>query len=150
MEIQNQVAIDAEPSIVYHVLTTPDYLLKTMPGLKQLTPEGENRFQAVLELGVAAVRGRYTGIMSILDPEPPHRYRLAMEGKGPGAFVNLSMDIAIDPTETGSMVQFQGTAQVGGTIAGVGQRIMSGVANMVLGQFFQAVAKEAMALKSSS
>lgn len=146
MELQNEVFIEAPPAVVFRVLTDPEYLLRTMPGLKELTPVEPDTYAAVLELGVAAIRGRYTGTMRIVDADPPHRYRLDMDGKGPGAFVKLTMDIAIAPQDGGSAVSYQGSAQVGGTIAGVAQRVMGGVANMVLGQFFEAVRKEAVAL----
>lgn len=152
MEIKNEVQIGAPAGHVYQVLTSRDYLLKTMPGLKSLDPTEDGRYQAVLELGVSAVRGRYTGTMAIVDADPPHHYRLTMEGKGPGAFVNLSMVVDIEElaAEEGvkptSKVRYVGDAQVGGTIAGVGQRVMAGVANMVMGQFFQAVSREAEAL----
>lgn len=146
MEIKNEVKIAAPPANIYQVLTTRDYLLKTMPGLKSLDPTEDGRYQAVLELGVSAVRGRYTGSMAIVDADPPHHYRLTMDGKGPGAFVNLSMVVDIESQEEGSTVRYVGDAQVGGTIAGVGQRVMAGVANMVMGQFFQAVSREAEAL----
>jgi carbon monoxide dehydrogenase subunit G len=146
VDLNGQVTLPAPPAKVYRVLTDPDGLLKTMPGLKSLTPDGPDRYRAVLEVGVAAVRGRYTGVMEIVDQEPPHHYRLKMNGQGPGAFVTIDMTVDITPaTEdgAGSILRHQGTAQVGGTMAGVGQRVMGGVASMILGQFFQAVGREA-------
>jgi carbon monoxide dehydrogenase subunit G len=145
MDLNGEVKMPAAPAAVYAVLTDPEGLLKTMPGLKSLEPDGENRYRAVLELGVAAVRGRYTGVMEILDAEPPRHYRLKMNGQGPGAFVNLeiAVDISDGPDPHTAVVRHTGNAQVGGTIAGVGQRVIGGVASMVMGQFFQAVGREA-------
>ncbi len=151
MEIQNQVTIEAPVPVVYRVLTDPDYLQKTMPGLKSLTPTEAGHYQAVLEIGVAAVRGRYQGTMGIVDQDPPHAYRLVMEGKGPGTFVKLSMGVNLREVEGDhTHVDYKGDAQVGGTLAGVGQRMLSGVAGMILGQFFQAVGREAMRLNAAS
>ncbi len=143
MQLKNQVAMAAPPEVVYQALTTPESLVETMPGLKQLTPVGPDKYDAVLEIGISAVRGRYAGTMEIQDPDPPKSYRLELDGKGPGAFVHVSLSVAIAPSDTGSLVQYEGEAQVGGTLAGIGQRVMGGVSQMLLTQFFSAVGRAA-------
>lgn len=143
MELKNQVTMAAPPEVVYQALTTPKSLVDTMPGLKQLTEVGPGRYDAVLELGISAVRGRYAGTMAIVDPDPPHRYRLELDGKGPGAFVHVALTVEIEAVPTGSAVRYEGEAQVGGTLAGIGQRVMGGVSQMLLTQFFAAVGREA-------
>ena len=147
MELKNQVTMSAPRDKVFRVMTEPEYLLKTMPGLKSLTPTEDGVYDAVLEIGVAAVRGRYQGTMRMVENEPPHRYRLQMEGKGPGTFVKLDLGVSLDEPEEGkTAVQYRGDAQVGGTLAGVGQRMIAGVAGMIMGQFLKAVDREARSL----
>lgn len=143
MQLKNQVTMAAPPDVVYQALTTPESLVETMPGLKQLTPVGPGKYDAVLELGISAVRGRYAGTMEIRDPDPPNGYKLEMDGKGPGAFVHVVLTVGIAPSEAGSLVQYEGEAQVGGTLAGIGQRVMGGVSQMLLTQFFAAVGRAA-------
>ena len=146
VELNGQVTIAAPIERAYQVLTTPEGLLKTMPGLKSLTPDGDRRYQAVMEIGVAAIRGRYTGIMEVSEESAPTHYRLKMSGQGPGAFVSIDLVIDLEDQGDGStLLRHTGTAQVGGTMAGVGQRVMGGVSAMILGQFFQAVGREAQA-----
>lgn len=147
MELKNQVTMNAPREAVFRVMTEPEYLLKTMPGLKALTPTEEGVYDAVLEIGVAAVRGRYQGTMRMVENEPPSAYRLQMEGKGPGTFVKLDLGVHLEASEAGkTAVQYQGDAQVGGTLAGVGQRMLAGVAGMIMGQFLKAVDREAQTL----
>lgn len=146
MELNGEVTLPAPPEAVYATLTTPEGLLKTMPGLKTLTPDGPGRYQAVMEIGVSAVRGRYTGVMEIRDPDPPRRYRLWIQGQGPGAFVTVDLAVRLEPDAGNASfthLRHEGQAQVGGTLAGVGQRVVGSVASMILQQFFQAVGREA-------
>jgi carbon monoxide dehydrogenase subunit G len=146
MDLNGDVTLEAPPEAVYATLTNPESLLKTMPGLKALTPDGPGRYQAVMEIGVSAVRGRYTGVMEIRDPDPPRRYRLWIQGQGPGAFVTVDLTVALAPDSTDparTHLHHEGQAQVGGTLAGVGQRVVGSVASMILQQFFQAVGREA-------
>jgi hypothetical protein len=147
MELKNQFTMNAPRATVFRVMTEPEYLLKTMPGLKTLTPTDSGTYDAVLEIGVAAVRGRYQGTMRMVESHPPDAYRLQMEGKGPGTFVKLDLGVNLEEPEAGkTTVQYQGDAQVGGTLAGVGQRMLGGVASMIMGQFLKAVDREAREL----
>jgi hypothetical protein len=51
------------------------------------------------------------------------------------------MSVILSESPDGTELHYSGTANVGGTIAGVGQRVLSGVANIIIGQFFSALAK---------
>ena len=41
-----------------------------------------------------------------------------------------------------TVVKVKGDGQVGGTVAGVGQRMLGGVAKMLMGQFFECLKKQ--------
>jgi carbon monoxide dehydrogenase subunit G len=41
-----------------------------------------------------------------------------------------------------TLVNVRGDGQVGGTVAGVGQRMLGGVAKMLMGQFFDCLKKQ--------
>lgn len=146
MELKGTVEVPTSTDNAFKILTTPEYLLRTMPGLKELNPTGDNQYSAVLEMGIAAIKGRYNGVVRLMDPRPGEGYTLSMEGDGPIGFINMELKVELAPSDQGTAVKYQGEAHVGGTAAGVGQRMLSGVAKMVLNQFFNAVKKEAKAL----
>lgn len=146
MQIKGHKLIDASPAQCYRALTDPGTLVKTMPGLKSMSEREDGRYQAELEMGVAAIRGRYAGVMTIEDTVPNQSYRLVMEGQGPGGFVNVNMQVRFDEHPSGCDVTYDGEARVGGTVAGVGQRMLSGVASFIVNQFFNNVAREVKSL----
>lgn len=146
MQLEGHKSIPTTPEHCYQLLTDPEVLVRTMPGLKKLTPTAEHEYQAELEMGVAAIRGKYAGTMTIADPEPNQSYRLLMDGQGPGGFVKVNMQVEFSADDKGTDVHYKGEAHVGGTVAGVGQRMLSGVASFIMGQFFGNVAKEAKKL----
>jgi len=143
MKLNGTKVIEAPPEVLYRLLTDPSVLVRTMPGLKSMEPEGENRYRAEMEMGVAAIKGRYSGRMEIQDPVPGQSYRLLMEGQGPGGFVNVNIVVRFEPVEGGTQLSYDGESQVGGTVAGVGQRMLGGVANFIMNQFFTNISKEA-------
>ncbi len=144
MQLSGNKPIPASVDKAYGLMTDPEILTRTMPGLKQLTPISQGEYAADLEVGVAAIKGKYHGTMRIQDADPPQFYRLVLEGQGTGGFVSVNMAVNFTSSDDGTMVNYEGQAEVGGTIASVGQRMISGVANYLMNQFFQALAKEAL------
>ena len=129
------------------MLTDPSMLVRTMPGLKALVLVEDGSYVAEMEMGVASIKGKYQGRMEIVDPVPAESYRLIMQGQAPGGFVFVSMLVSFSKEDADTEVAYSGQAQVGGTVAGVGQRMLSGVAGYIVNQFFTAVAKEALAIR---
>ncbi|PSR26378.1 MAG: carbon monoxide dehydrogenase [Sulfobacillus thermosulfidooxidans] len=143
MQLSGSKIIPASPDKAFALLTNPEILMRTMPGLKRLTPSESGGYAAEMEMGVAAIKGKYQGHMQIHDEVVPESYRLVLDGQGPGGFVSVNMTVAFEPHENGTLVRYEGEANVGGTIASMGQRMIHGVANYLVNQFFTAIAKEA-------
>ena len=88
---------------------------------------------------MAAIKGSYQGSVSIHEKVVPEKFRMVVEGKGAPGFLRGegSFELAEEGSET--VLRYQGTAQVGGMIAGVGQRLVQGAARMVVRKFFEAL-----------
>ena len=86
---------------------------------------------AVEELGA-----RYEGKVRLLDKKQPDSYRLVAEGSGGPGFVKADTLITLTETDGGTRVSYSADVQVGGLIAGVGQRMLGGVSKMMADQFF--------------
>ncbi len=124
---------------VWDVLLDPEVLKRALPGVEKLESTGPDTFSVVMNLGVAAVKGRYTGTLSITDKQPPSSYRLEGEGKGAPGWTKGTALLTLTSDGSGTRVVAKGDAQVGGTIAGVGQRMMEGIAKSMGRDFFAAL-----------
>jgi uncharacterized protein len=124
---------------VWDVLLDPEVLKRALPGIEKLEATAPDTFAVVMNLGVAAVKGRYTGTLSITDKRPPSSYRLQGEGKGAPGWTKGQAVLTLTSEGSGTRVVAKGDAQVGGTIAGVGQRMMEGVAKSMGRDFFAAL-----------
>jgi carbon monoxide dehydrogenase subunit G len=72
------------------------------------------------------------------DKEEPRRYKLVVEGSAPVGFVKGEGILTLQDEQGGeTQVLVNGNVQVGGLIAGVGQRLLEGVAKQLMGQFFK-------------
>ncbi|MBI4507073.1 MAG: carbon monoxide dehydrogenase subunit G [Chloroflexi bacterium] len=141
MKLEGQHTFQAPRDVVFARMTDPGELASCIPGCEQLEPEGGGRYKATLKLGIAAIRGTYQGYVAMRDVQPPERYVLAVEGSGAPGYVKGegALDFVAQGDQT--LVTWKGDAEVGGTIAATGQRIIGGVANMLVGQFFKCMEK---------
>jgi carbon monoxide dehydrogenase subunit G len=121
---------------VFDTMTDPAVVASCLPGCEQLEPIGDNKYRAVLSMGIAAITGRYEGIVELQDLERPGAYKLAVEAKGKTGFVKGQGDIRLSATESGTTVDFSGKAQIGGAIARVGQRLVGAASKMMTDKFF--------------
>ena len=107
-----------------------------VPGCRELRDLGEDRYQAELVVTIAAITGNYGATIGIEEKNPPTSYRLVMQGTGRTGFVRGSASIALSPQDERTVVDVSATADVGGAVARVGQRLLEGVGRMMMDRFF--------------
>lgn len=114
----------------------PEQIASCIPGCNRLEPDGIDRYKAAITIGMAAITGNYDGIVTISDKVEPSSYRLAVEGQGRPGFVKGEVAITLRADGGNTIVDVAGTAQTGGTIARLGQRIVASAAKMMQDRFF--------------
>ena len=85
---------------------------------------------------MAAITGKYEGIVTISDKVEPSSYTLMVEGQGRPGFVKGTVTITLRADDASTIVDVSGTAQTGGTIARLGQRLIASAAKMMMDRFF--------------
>ena len=127
---------------VWAAFTDPGVLARATPGCERLDPVGPDEFEAVLSVGVAAVKGTYQGRLAITDKRPPEGYTLRVEGSGRPGFVKGEGRLTLTEQDGGTLVSIRAEAQVGGLIAAVGQRLIGAAGRMLMAQFLSALEAE--------
>jgi carbon monoxide dehydrogenase subunit G len=147
------------PAEVAQRLVDPRALCACVPGLVSLEPRADalSRYDAVLEVRLPALTGRFEGSLEVLDQHPPERLTLRLAGKGALGFVNGQVALTLSPLESAAAapasssadaaapvqtrVNYDADVQIGGTVARLGQRMLSGITREMAGQFFGALAR---------
>jgi hypothetical protein len=127
---------------IYALLLDPAVLERLLPGVEKLEATGPDQYAVVVQLGVGAIRGTYTGKVQLTDLHPPEGYRLVGEAKGTPGWAKGSATLTLVPEGAGTRIVARGDAQIGGAIATVGQRMMEGVAKSMANEFFQSIDRE--------
>ncbi len=148
MELAGSHLFAAPQAVVWRVLTDPETLRRSLPGCQKFDPQPDGSYAVTITIGIAAIKGTYTGTVQQLDEQPPDSYTLKVAARGGVGFVDGQGFFTLapgGPDGRQTQVQYTGTAQVGGKIAGVGQRLLKAGAEMIAGQFFKALDKELVA-----
>jgi uncharacterized protein len=140
--------LNAPRDRVWQCLNDPAFLKECLPGCESMEATGPDQYRVTLTVGIAAVKGKYTGSVTLSEKEPPQRFKMKVEGKGTGGFMQGTGLLELSEDPQGTRVAYQGDVQVGGPIASVGQRLLDGAAKMMVGQFFNAVNTQLAALSS--
>ena len=142
MNFKGRYDFDASPGHVFAAMTSPGTVASCLPGCDDLKPLGDNRYEAAMTIGVAAIKGRFKGTVELRDLEPPASYALHVTGKGPMGFARGQARVKIRESGAASSVEVQAKAQVGGPIARVGQRLLAGTTKMMADRFFACLRKK--------
>jgi len=139
LKIEGSYTFDAPRQRVWEVLLDPKVMAQCMPGCESMNEVAPDQFEAVMKVGVASVKGTYKGKVSIKDKQPPSHYVLSGQGSGGPGFMQGDVAIDLEEADGKTVLKYSTDAKIGGLIASVGQRMLNGVAKMMVDQFFKKV-----------
>lgn len=137
MEMTGTRTIAADRARVWAALNDPEVLKACIPGCQELTGSPEEGFEAVVTQKVGPVKATFKGAVTLSDVVEGESYRISGEGKGGVAgFAKGAADVALADGPEGTELSYHVDAQVGGKLAQLGSRLISGFANKMADQFF--------------
>lgn len=143
LDIGGTETIAAPVEALWAALNDPAVLTRCIPGCKGMTETAPDSYKVDMQLRVAAVGGSFEGEISLSDKEPPRACRISVSGAGTLGHGNGEARFQIEPDGEGACrLVYQGVGEVGGLVAGVGQRILGSVSKHLVGRFFVALRKE--------
>ena len=143
IELNGSEQISTSPVNLWESVIDPVVLQRAIPGCISMTETGEGQYQMTLELKVAAVGGNFEGAVLLSEMNPPHSCVITVSGSGTLGTGGGNATVAITEGDDGNaLISYQAQGEVSGLVAGVGQRILMGVAKHLARQFFAALKKE--------
>jgi carbon monoxide dehydrogenase subunit G len=117
-------------AVVFDLLQDPDVLVKVMPGAERLERVAANRYEGVMKVGLGPLTAAaFTLNVTLAELSPPERFTMAIDSKGSLGFSRGTATVVLDEHGTSeTTMRYTAELQVGGRIAGVGQRIIESAA----------------------
>jgi carbon monoxide dehydrogenase subunit G len=143
VNLDGSAVLSADPEKVWAVITDPAVLARTIPGCETLEQVGDDEYKMNVSVGVGAIRGTYAGEVKLTDQQRPKSYVMHASGAGAPGNARATVTINLEQGEAGTTtLTYSADAVIGGPVAGVGQRMITGVAKRMAGQFFKAIDDE--------
>jgi carbon monoxide dehydrogenase subunit G len=140
MKVSGEAVLHAPVEKVWTALNDPAVLVRTIPGCERLETSGPDTYRMVVTAGVASIKGTYSGQVALTDRQEPNSFLMIASGAGGPGTVSTEVRVSLAELADGSTrLSYDADAVIGGAVAGVGQRMLVGVAKKMAGQFFQSV-----------
>ena len=135
---EGSVVLSAPPAEVWRRLLDSEVLAAVIPGCRKMKKTGADAFDAEVSIGVAGIRGVYGAKIRIGEQNPPHSLRMDFRAQGRLGNGHGSALVALEAQEQGTRLSYRYGADVGGTVAAVGSRMLGSFTGVLIGQFFTA------------
>lgn len=144
MTVDGEYTFDAPRETVWEHLQDPEVLAKAMPGAKRLVRTGEGSYEGVLRVGIGPVTAAEWKLTVRLDDlVPPESYTMHVDSKGPLGFTRGDARVELlEEGDAATRMRYRADLQVGGKVAGVGQRLVEQVAKLMTRQGLEALSRE--------
>jgi carbon monoxide dehydrogenase subunit G len=151
MQLTGKHVVNAAPEKIWDMLMDTDTLARIVPGISRLEKTGDNTFKSVLEIKLGPVSGSFTGSLQLEEITMQKGFTLKVQQNSKIGNANAAIKIDLLPVDTGQTeIAFNGDVKMTGLLAGMGQRVMGGVANTLTKQFFANLEKELEKEKASA
>lgn len=143
MKLTGEHTLSAPRKVVWDMLMDPDQLVKITPGISELIKKDATHYEAVSEVKIGPVKGSFKGDLALEQMIEPESFTLVVKQNSKIGNVKADIDIHLEEEGNGhTKINFDGKAQMSGLLARTGSRVVSGVANSLTRQFFEAFEKE--------
>ena len=138
MELDGTQILRAPRMAVWRALNDPEVLKACIPGCRELSGSPHDGFEATVTQKVGPVRATFKGSIELSEIIEPESYTISGQGKGGAAgFAKGSAKVRLVEVEGGTELGYEVEARVGGKLAQIGSRIVSGVARKLTKEFFE-------------
>jgi len=142
MHFEGSQKLDHDIKSVWALLNDPGVLARATPGVKELKPIEQDKYDAVFHIKMGPINSMFTGKLHVEEKQLLNSYKLVVDVNARIGIIKAEVTISLVPDEKGTMVSFIGDGALSGKLAAMGQRVLSGVARMFTKRFFKQLAKE--------
>jgi len=135
MKLAGEFVFDGSREEVWELVRDPAVLASALPGTQSLNQVSESEYEGQMSVRVGPVSGIFTGRVVVTDEMPPESYTLEVEGRGAAGFAKGTGNVVLlDQGDGTTLMKYDGDVQIGGKLAGVGQRMLETVSKSMTRQ----------------
>jgi len=137
LQYSGEEKIPASVETVWAFVTDPEKVGRCFPDVVDVTVQDPTHLEAVVNVGVGPVRGKFKVKVEIVPDPSRHHVDMKMSGGGFGSAVDLTA--SADPVDVGdgtTLLKWSGQGVPRGPIAAVGGRVLDAEAKKLIAKAF--------------
>jgi uncharacterized protein len=122
----------------WRALNDPQQLKAALAGCEKFELQDDGRYAVVMIASVGPVKAKFNSTVAISDAQAPERYTLTFDGQGGVAGFGrgtATVELLEEPGDQ-TRLNYSVSAQVGGKLAQIGQRLIDAAAKKMSDDFF--------------
>ncbi len=137
MDYSGSATIEADRQAVWLALNNPEVLKRCIPGCTEFSGSAVDGFKATVTQKIGPVKATFRGEIALSDIVEAKSCTISGEGKGAAAgFAKGLAHVRLADAESGTELSYDVEARIGGKLAQIGSRLVTGAAKKVADQFF--------------
>lgn len=141
MKIEGEHLFNGSRDEVWALVRDPEVLASLLPGTTDLKQLSESEYEGSITLRIGPVTGAFSGKIIVEDENPPESCSLVAEGEGKPGFFKGTGDVELLEQDGGTLMKYAGEIQIGGKLAGVGQRLIDMTSKSMIKQGMKSLDK---------
>ena len=136
MKLIGSYKLKVKKEIVWNALNDPEILKKCIPGCDSFEKENNNTFNVSATNQIGPMNATFSGTVKLSNIEENVSYTLSGEGQSSVGFANGNANVKLTEADEITILTYEVNIDVGGKIAQLGSRLISGVGKKMSDYFF--------------
>ena len=145
MKLEHRCVVPAPPDATWELLLDVPRAAACVPSIKEVTPEGENRYHTIIEVRVGPMRLNFSGTIVLLEQDREKgeaRFHVEATDRKVGGGLRADMTMQMNPLSEGeTVVLFVTVVAFMGKLGELGQPIIRRKAASTLEEFSRNISK---------
>ncbi len=140
LQYSGEEKIAARPATTWAFVTDPEKVGRSLPQVVDVTVRDPTHVDAVVQVAVGPVRGKFKLKLELVPDEPRQRVDMKISGGGFGSAVDLTAGAdVVDAGDGTTLLKWSGQAVARGPVAAVGGRVLDAQAKKLIEEAFASV-----------
>jgi carbon monoxide dehydrogenase subunit G len=136
LEFGGSELIGAPKEKVFDFITDAEHFSSGIPDIQSIMIAGPDRFRVAARLGISVIRSTFCIDFEAIERNAPTHVKLLGHGISGGTALDLEIVIDLQDQGSDTALKWMTVVRVSGTLAGLGQRVLSAVANRFVKEVF--------------
>ena len=136
MKLNGSCKLNAKKEIVWQSLNDPNILKQCVPGCESFKKESDTIFTITATNQIGPMNATFSGTVTLSNIQKNQSYTIMGEGQSSVGFANGRADVKLIEENGHTTLEYEVNVNVGGKIAQLGSRLISGVAKKMSDYFF--------------